>query len=473
MKSILFFILLTPAFLFAQDVNFKWVKQMVGSGDVEASTAMVVDKWGNVITTGHFSSTVDFDPGPGVYSLSGPYNDWDHSLEDMFVSKLDAAGNFIWVKHIAGKIGVSSITLDAAGNIYTVGRFQGPVDFDPGPCKYELTTLSDATDIFVLKLNPEGGFIWVKEMNAANNSYGFANCIAIDSTGNSYTTGRFHGSVDFDPGIGIYELVEPGVFSQYWYPYSMFIFKLDPDGSFVWAKQMKGTGEHYYSDAASLAFIGSGNLLTTGNFSGTVDFDSGPGTYNLTSPRDGNAFISRLDVNGNFIWVKRIAGDDTSGSWATSIKVDKSLNIITTGGFWGTNDFDPGLGVFNLTSTYKGRNNMFISKLDSVGNFIWAKGIGGTSDYNNPSGGASGGVYCTSMDLDSSGDIYSAGYFQETVDFDPGPGVYSLTNVPDLSNAIWPGFDMFISKSDSDGNFLWAKQMRTTALTYTRQTYCS
>ena len=210
MKSILFFILLTPTFLFAQDVNFKWVKQMVGSGDVEASTAMVVDKWGNVITTGHFSSTVDFDPGPGVYNLSGPYNDWDHSLEDMFVSKLDAAGN-----------------------IYTVGRFQGPVDFDPGPCKYELTTLSDATDIFVLKLNPEGGFIWVKEMNAANNSYGFANCIAIDSTGNSYTTGRFHGSVDFDPGIGIYELVEPGVFSQYWYPYSMFIFKLDPDGSFV------------------------------------------------------------------------------------------------------------------------------------------------------------------------------------------------------------------------------------------------
>ena len=97
MKSILLFILLIPTLLQSQDVNFKWAKQ-IGNGYMDVSTAMAVDKLGNVYTTGYFGGTVDFDPGPGVYNLTRPYAGYEDFgfNHDMFVCKLDAAGNFIW-----------------------------------------------------------------------------------------------------------------------------------------------------------------------------------------------------------------------------------------------------------------------------------------------------------------------------------------------------------------------------------------
>ncbi|KKP34691.1 MAG: Calx-beta domain-containing protein [Candidatus Nomurabacteria bacterium GW2011_GWE1_32_28] len=121
--------------------------------------------------------------------------------------------------------------------------------------------------------------------------------------------------------------------------------------------------------------------------------------------------------------------------------------IYITGSFNGTADFDPGASVYNLTSA--GGTDIFISKLDSSGNFVWAKGIGGISnDYSN------------SIVIDSSGNIYTTGYFNDTVDFDPGAGVYNLTSAG--------GTDIFISKLDSIAGTLsiTADFGPTVALTY-------
>src|SRR5450631_3253553 len=71
--------------------------------------------------------------------------------------------------------------------------------------------------------------------------------------------------------------------------------------------------------------------------------------------------------------------------------------------------------------------------------FNWVKQMGGTSSENG-----------LSIATDASGNVYTAGYFQGTADFDPGPGTFSLTAASD---------DIFVSKSDAAGNFLWAKQM--------------
>src|SRR5690606_29098604 len=84
--------------------------------------------------------------------------------------------------------------------------------------------------------------------------------------------------------------------------------------------------------------------------------------------------------------------------------------------------------------------DIFVSKLDPNGNFLWAKQMGGT---DNDQG--------ISITVDTSGNIYTTGIFRNTVDFDPGAGVYNLTAVV--------GNDIFISKLDANGNFLWAKQM--------------
>ena len=135
------------------------------------------------------------------------------------------------------------------------------------------------------------------------------------------------------------------------------------------AKQMGGTGSDYGN---SIVLDGSGNVYTTGFFEAAVDFDPGVGVANLTSTGAWDVFINKLDASGNFLWAKKLGG--VGNDVAYSIALDGSGNIYTTGFFEGTADFDPGIGVVNLTSA--GGWGIFISKLDASGNFLWAKQLG-------------------------------------------------------------------------------------------------
>ena len=188
-----------------------------------------------------------------------------------------------------------------------------------------------------------------------------------------------------------------------------------------WAKAMGG----YFRDRGqSIAIDGSGNVYTTGNFDGTADFDPGAGVFNLTSAGGPNNFISKLDASGNFVWAKSMGGG-AYFDYSHSIALDGSGNVYTTGWFDGTADFDPGAGVFNLTSA--GISDIFISKLDASGNFVWAKAMGGA----DPARGYS-------IALDGSGNVYTTGVFGGTVDFDPGAGVANLNHAG--------GGDIFVAK---------------------------
>ena len=81
-----------------------------------------------------------------------------------------------------------------------------------------------------------------------------------------------------------------------------------------------------------------------------------------------------MDASGNFIWAKQISGPDTDRG--SELTIDASGNCYVAGFFSGLTDFDPGIQVFNLTSA--GLYDVFILKLDSSGNFLWAKNMGGT-----------------------------------------------------------------------------------------------
>jgi hypothetical protein len=95
-------------------------------------------------------------------------------------------------------------------------------------------------------------------------------------------------------------------------------------------------------------------------------------------------------------WAKNLGG--VSSDIAYSVTVDASGNVYTTGYFQGTSDFDPGSGTANLTAV--GGQDIFVSKFDASGNFVWAKSMGGTSDEI--------GYYIT---VDASGNVYTTGYF--------------------------------------------------------------
>ena len=331
------------------------------SGSSVTVQKVFIDSTGNVYTTGNFTGTADFDPGIGVFNFTSAGGD------DIFISKLDSNGSFVWAKQMGGMDEDLTLDLnvDSIGNVYTTGSFSGIADFDPGVGVFNLTSAEDG-DIFISKLDSSGSFVWAKQMGGTFGG-GRANGISVDSAGSIYTTGGFGGTVDFDPGVGVFNLTSAG-------GADIFISKLDSSGSFVWAKQMGGTSTDVAYD---ISVDSAGNILTTGNFNGAVDFNPGVGVFNLTSARSADIFISKLDSSGTFVWAKQLAG--TSGDLTVGISVasavDSADNVYLAGYFFGTPDFDPGVGVFNLTSV--GSTDIFISKLDSSGNSIWVKQLGG------------------------------------------------------------------------------------------------
>jgi hypothetical protein len=421
-----YFLICATLFCFgiqAQNPTFLWAKQ-TGNPGLDLGSSVTADASGNVFTTGFFTGVVDFDPGAGTFMLASTGN------RDIFLSKLDAAGNFVWAKKIGstGDDEGASVTLDGSGNVLVTGYFSGSADFDPGVGTFTMSSTGGA-DIFAVKLDAAGNFIWAGKMGSSAADEGVS--LTSDASGNVYTTGYFNNGCDFDPGAGTYTLASTGA-------NDIFVSKLSASGNFIWAKKM---GSSSLDQGNSIKVDASGNVITAGRFAGTADFDPAAPTYDLTSAGN-DVFVSKLDASGNFVWAKQMGG--TSGDNCTGLVLDGSGNIYTTGAFQVVADFDPGAGTFTLSSL--GGNDIFVSKLDASGNFVWAKQLGGTG---------AGSEVGFAIALDAFGNVHTCGYFQLTVDFDPGAGTFNLTSAG--------GEDVFLSKLDASGNFLWAKQMGGTS----------
>jgi len=411
-----------------ETVVLNWAKRIGGTG-ADRARDMAFDAAGNIYTTGYYTGTVDFDPGPGIANLISA------GSSDIFILKLDADGNFVWAKSVGGN-GPDSpmgIAVDALGNVYITGGFATTADFDPGPGVFNLTSAGQ-TDIYIAKLDPAGNFVWAKGV-IGGTWYDHGYKIILDATGNVHVVGRFYyqgGARDFDPGPGTFFLTAD------WE--DIFILKLDNDGNFLWARDIGNVQENR---GYSIALDASGNIYTTGYFKGTTDFDPGAGVYNLTSSGDWDVFYSKLDANGNFVWARAMVNSTSTyysdGNYGRKIALDASGNIYATGRYSGTTDFDFGTGTFNLTSN--GGYDIYLLKMTNDGDFVWAKSMGG-SGYDEG----------FSLSVSSTDDVYVTGFFVNTVDFDPSAATFNLT-------ATGSNDDIFVSKFDSNGNFIWASSM--------------
>lgn len=348
-------------------------------------------------------------------------------LTNLLVISLSAQ-NFQWAK--AFKAGFSSdvhsdaITIDASGNIYSSGYFQGTADFNPGSGVYNLVSSSPTSyhDGFISKLNSSGAFVWAKHIGGT----GYVNqtSIVTDHLGNIFIAGCFSGTIDFDPGVATDSLTSTDS------NYDIFILKLDTAGNFIWVQTF---GDYNYNDRiAAIVADANNNIYAAGNFSGTIDFDSGSGVSILTSLAD-SSFILKLNNSGNFMWVKGLGTD-----YLYSIRLDAMANIYTSGEFYGTIDFDPDpVGVDTLNSSIGG--GQAICKFDSLGHHVWAKNIGAKNQLTSG----------FSIGVDGAGNVYTSGFFQGYADFDSGAATYTIA-----CNGVQ---DIFISKLTTNGSFVWAK----------------
>jgi hypothetical protein len=370
--------------------NLLWAKQMHKGSS--AGNAITIDPSGNIYTTGTFIGKVDFDPGSGeqfMYSSRG---------KSVFVSKLDANGNFIWARSWGGDGALnssSSIKTDASGNIIVGGVFQNEVDIDPG-LKTLMFHSNGTLDAFVSKFDPDGNLIWAKQFGGAGEIA--IHGLDMDASGNVYTTGHFSGIIDFDPGIRSNYL---GSFKQE--TSCIFVNKLDAKGNYVWTKRIGGESSAHSAIAYGIAVESSGNICLTGRFGETVDFDPGDGTFELRASRSIDAFVTKLDQDGNFIWAHKIGGNNSEVAY--SLTLDVKGNIYVGGTFSSSDcDFDPGSEMCSLNSK---SGSAYVLILNGSGDFIWA---GQT--------GSEGAVRSVSVDL--LGNIYASGSFKGKGDFDPG-----------------------------------------------------
>lgn len=408
----------TILLLFASNLksqNLQWTKSF-GSKNSDFGIAMATDAKGNVYTTGSFDGLTDFDPGLGTFPVNVNGN------TDIFIHKMDAEGNLLWVKTYGSDRaeGGYAISVDEAENVYITGYYTGTINFDPPSTQYEFSEPGNG-NMFVLKLDTNGNTLWARSIGGPKGETGYS--IALDDAGNIYTTGWFNETVDFDPGVETFFLTSSGKTDVY-------VQKLDNNGNFIWAKSFGGIDSDY---GYSVRIDNYGNVFTTGNFLQTVDFDPSVNVFNVTCTGQDDSFVLKLDTNGKFLWVKVMEGSE--GVYALSMDVDDFGNVVTTGAFRDVADFNPGPGVDNHIS--KGLNDIFIQKLNAEGQHIWTKSFG--------SSGRDVGIY---VHFDNSGNIYTTGALSETVDFDLGTAVANLT-----SNGK---SDIFIQKMDADGNFLWA-----------------
>jgi gliding motility-associated-like protein len=384
---------------------------------------------------------------------------------------------FEWAKRLDRTTGGwegYSIGVDEQKNVYITGEFRNTVDLDPGPAVYNVSAYWDR--VFVVKLDPAGNFIWGRTLDGER----FIECSYFHVTpgGDIYLTGLFSGTTDFDPGPGTYELTAqytPGTENH-----DLFTAKLDKDGNFKWAHSAGNLGSDWSHCVTADV---SGNVYSTGYFTGVADFDPSSASYGLGSNGLVWTFITKFDSQGNFVWAKQLAGYSHNRGFV--VRADLAGNVYVSGKFEGEVDFDPGGAVYNLGSI-SNTGTSYIVKLDANGNFLWAReNIGGsdfevdanqeiiTVDGNAGFNGVlsryningellwtriTGGRPCSNpggsspIKLDPAGNIFLTGEFYNTNDFDPGPGTYFMTPMGG-SEA-----DAFISRLDPDGSFVWAKQ---------------
>jgi len=408
-----------------------WAKGFDGLNNTSSGfgTTIGIDEQGNVYSAGQFEYTLDFDPSANVFMMTatGPFD------KGMFISKLDANGNFVWAKQIPNymEFGRIEIKVDKPGNIYFASDLNVAADVDPGVGVHILTP-TGFRDAFVVKLNTDGELVWAKQFGGPGDTGPQANMIELDKDNNLVIAGTFNNTVDFDPGPGIVNLTSSAHMQA-------FIVKLDSNGGLIWVRQF-GNGPEVYSGCSinDIKCDGVGNIIMTGLFNRTCDFDPGMGTYNVTSSQGstGDGFICKLDAGCNFIWVKTFGqtGSNNYLMLPTGIDIDGMNNILTTGSFIGDFDFDPGPAEHIV---FANPYDSYILKLDGEGNFIWVKIIG------NPTESDEGHDIMTDQD----GSVYCIGSYGTSVDFDPGQGVYTIDN---------PFYGSTLIKLSSAGDFLYA-----------------
>jgi hypothetical protein len=364
-----------------------------GDGGYQFTEGVAIDSAGNVIVVGSFAGSVDF--GGGALDSEG--------ANDVFVAKLGPKGEHLWSKRFGNwneQVGVG-VAVDPDGNVVITGMFDGSIDFGG-----DTLTSAGNRDIFIAKLNRDGGHIWSKRFGDGSNQAGQS--VAVDKQGNVALCGSMEGSVNFGSG----ELTSGG-------GTDIFVATFDASGKRRWDKRF---GDSTAQECKSIAMDADGNVAITGTFMGWVNF----GKAQLMSAGSLDVFLAKFGSDGAVLWNHAFGSASEQGGQSVAMSPDGG--VVVGGYFSGSINLGGGAHID------PGNSNIFIAKFDSSGTHVWSRGYGDAETQ-----------FLESIAVDGCGDVLATGYFSGAVDFG-GEAV--------KSNGL---DDLFVLKLGPKGEHVWSK----------------
>ena len=345
--------------------RYLWIKRTKGESSVRK---LVLDSSENIYVTGNFSKKTAF--GAHTLTSAGP--------SDIFVTKLDTNGKFIWATRAGGSRydSAEAIAIDNTGNSHITGYFKGKAAFDKTTLASKGSTTYPQDDIFIAKLDPKGKWLWAKQAGSTQRDSGYG--IAVDGKGAVYATGKVgdgysSSTMAFEFGtIKIYAKREADIF----------VTKLDAKGTFQWAKLY---GSSYSDEGTHIAASKSGDVYLSGHFRDTIAF----GTTTLKIDSFG-IFYAKLNTSGTIQYARKL-GYNFHRKSDFDMRLDDKDNIYFAAG---------NTLKIKTTSSYD-KDLSYVIKVDSTGKTMWSQAVKRT--------------HFRALDLDKSGNYYVFGSFGDTI----------------------------------------------------------
>ena len=447
MKKSLFYLFIF-LFIKVSSQTTDWVKSFGGTAS-DKGISIGTDSLGFIYCSGYFNNEATFG---GITLSNTGFNPNGNNNKENFIFKMDSIGNVLWA--VAGGNLVGNCCDDRAlgmhvtsgGDVFITGTFWS--SYYIGSCQVQNgpfgTGINSADNSLLAKIDKDGNCVWAIGFGADDGGSG-APCpsgvydeddhsydVKVDDDGFIYVTGFFSGvGADFD-GLSIT--------NPHWnidcQPMG-YIGKLDPNGNWLWVQSFDGVKDQRGSRDNRLAIDQSSNIYVVGGFQGTGNF----GPYSITSKGEWDAFIFKMDKDGNWSWVEGFGSNKSDR--ANGIAIDVCDDIYITGEYRNPMVL-PGSNASNGTDTlsHKQKRDIFVAKINSQGNWKWAKrarGPGTDKPYQ--------------MSVDANKQVFLGGTTKDTLVFSNG-----LSVVPQITgDTTMSSWVAQLDGSTSTGDWVWAK----------------
>lgn len=390
-----------------------------------AGRKTVIDSKGSVYMHGEHRSTLDADPGLGVFNLTSLF-----SSNTGYLVKLDSNGNFLWGKKFSNSsFSYGEIAVDNNDNIILYSEFWDSVDVNPGDTpQIEYGSTPGTTDSYFVKFDALGNYLWSSSITSKKNINSIS--ISVDGNNDIYLTGNQYDSIFLSPNTYNKAIAPIGLRNQ-------FLIKLNSAGNYLWHKNIvKG-------NIANIQF-NNNFIYHTGNFIDSLIIQSNTNLDTVIGKGGFDFYIEKLDLSGNRIWLKTIGGPSRDVINNNALGFDSNNELFVVGQFEDSVDFGDG----NYLKSPNGGRLPFLMNLSDNGILNWVipyQTEGSTLRY---------------LFVDPQDNLHIGGVLVDTADLDPGIGVANLFPSPGSSRIG------FISILDNHGGFISAHKIQGVSEVY-------